>query len=39
MDYKKTPKEVVYMDLGGAVLSLGVAIWTIYQIWKNSKED
>ncbi|ADF53000.1 hypothetical protein ZPR_2678 [Zunongwangia profunda SM-A87] len=33
------PKEIQYIDLGGAILSLIVAIWTIYQVWKNSKED
>lgn len=33
------PKEIQYVDLIGAIASLGVAVWTIYQVWKNMKND
>lgn len=34
---KNRPREIKIIDLGAALLSLVVAIWTIYQIMKNDK--
>lgn len=36
---KNRPKTITYVDLGAAVFSLIVALWTIYQIWKNDKNQ
>ena len=35
----KKPRNIELIDLGGAILSLIVAVWTIYQVYKNDKND
>jgi hypothetical protein len=36
---KKKPWEIQSVDLMGAIASLAVALWTIWQIYKNDKND